>query len=422
MKKRSLVFVLSCLVVSFAVFSTVRAFARTADTGRINFGKLKVIPSVKLQAVYDDNIFLGSGDNNTTEREESDWIAHIMPGLFLDYGFGERGGMILGYRGDYALYDDNDDNDWNFHQGVFNLDYNAPGGLIVGISEVYTDTEDPFGDLNQYNIGTQTKRWNSDLRTKLGIGWCTTFKLLLFYNYYEQDYDRREDYTQDYDFSEVGIGFEMRVTPKTWAFIRYHFGDQDYNSHPDFVNGIPTNVNNNNDADRELQRVNMGVNWDAGAKLSGEFNVGYLWTDFDNDFDAALNRYDDKDTWIAGTAVNYAATENTLLTLELLRTVRTTGCDRSEFFEDTSVSLDLKQVILSKFVVNLGGMYSKNDYDSVLERGRDDDNYYARARVDYNIQEWLTAGVGYKYKKKDSNYSDNDYDDNQVLFTLGMEY
>ena len=73
-------------------------------------------------------------------------------------------------------------------------------------------------------------------------------------------------------------------------------------------------------------------------------------------------------------------------------------------------------------MVSVGGMYSKNDYDSVLERGRDDDNYNARAGVDYNIQEWLSAGVGYEHNKKDSNYSDNDYEDNRVLFTLGMAY
>ena len=58
--------------------------------------------------MYDDNIFLGNGNNNTTELKESDWITHTVPSLLLNYQLDGRGQVNAGYLGDYAWYRDND--------------------------------------------------------------------------------------------------------------------------------------------------------------------------------------------------------------------------------------------------------------------------------------------------------------------------
>ena len=54
-------------IVGFGVSISILLFSQVmAQGGRIRFNNLKVIPGITLQEVYDDNIYLGSGSNNTT--------------------------------------------------------------------------------------------------------------------------------------------------------------------------------------------------------------------------------------------------------------------------------------------------------------------------------------------------------------------
>ena len=140
----------------------------------------------------------------------------------------------------------------------------------------YTDAEDPYGSDNEFKLGVpMTERWFNNLMTKIGYDFGNKLRLFGYFNYYKQDYDALLDYTQNYDNQEFGVGAEVKLLPKTWGFIRYHIGEQDYDTPPALVNGIPTNATESNDADYDWQRVNTGLTWDSGAKFSGELDFGY---------------------------------------------------------------------------------------------------------------------------------------------------
>ena len=402
------------LVISIVILLSSQVMAQG---GKINIGKIKVVPGITIQELYDDNIFLGNGTNNTTELEESDLITHIMPALGLDYSLQERGNLSFGYTGDLAYYSDNDNNDWQTHEGVFNLNYQAPGGIIIDINTIHTDAEDPHGSLEQYRIGLKTERSSNDLKTKIGYDFGNRFKILVYYNYYKQDYDLERDYTQDWDITEFGAGFQMRLLPKTWGFFRYHFGERYYFTHP-----AGTGVTEANDSDFDWNRVNFGVTWETGAKLVGELNFGYQLMDYENATDVGGDRYDGKDTWIAATSITYTATPTIGLALSLTRAVRETGSNDNEYFEDTGIGINLQKAILSKFTLTVGGVYSVNDYNIPLTKPREDDNYKINIGLDYQVQDWLTAGVDCRYKKKDSNYAENNYNDNQFMISLSAVY
>lgn len=388
-----------------------------AQVGRIKYGKLTVFPGLTVQELYDDNIYLGNGTNTTTELKESDLITHLMPAVGLRYTFPERGTLALAYDGDFAYYRDNNENDWRTHKGILGLDYRAPGGIILGINNIYTDAEDPYGNLEQYRIGLKTERWNNDLRTKVGYDFGNRSQAFVYYNYYKQDYDLARDYTQDYTGNELGLGYQMRVLPKTWGFARFHLGERDYFTHP-----VATGVTNANDSDFTWRRLNFGLTWDTGAKLSGELNLGYQWKDYDNRTDVKGNAYEDKNTWIAATSVTHAATPTTALALRITRALRQIGSDTNEYFEDTGIGLSLQQKILTKYTLTAGVAYSVNDYNMPLNNAREDDNYKANVGIDYQIRDWLSAGAGYKYKRKESNYPENDYTDNQFLISIRGVY
>jgi hypothetical protein len=406
MKKSSLV--LCTLISSLLFFAAADVAARE---GKIHFGKVKVFPILTVEGVYDDNIYLGNGDNTTTEIREPDWITHLKPGLSLAYEFpGKRGGVSFGYRGDYAFYAVNSDNDWRFHNGFLDLQYTAPGGLIVGLNNSFVHTGDPSGSQNQYNLGVpNTERLYDDLRSKIGYDFKNRIKVFGYYNFFVQSYDLERDQAQDYASHEFGTGFQMRLFPKTWGFLRYHYGWRDYYSHPG-----GTGLTDGNDADFQWHRTNAGLTWDSGAKLSGEVNVGVAWYGYENSRDPNGIRYDDRFTWIAATSVAFEATSTTTLSLDIIRALRHIAADTREHYDDTGVRFEVTQVFLTDFTLNAMGQYNRFEYNLPAARERAQDNFLAGISLDYRILRWLNAGVRYRFNRRNSNYRIDEFTDNQV--------
>ena len=405
-------------IVGFVVSILMLLFSQVmAQEARIRFNNLKVIPGITLQEVYDDNIYLGSGSNTPTETEESDLITHLMPFVGFDYNLHERGNVSFNYSGDFAKYIDNDNNDWQTHKGEFDVNYQAPGGISFDINTFLIDAEDPYGNLEQYRVGLKTGRRHNDINAKIAYGFGDKFQILAYYNYYKQDYDLLRDYTQDWDVTEFGAGFQMRFLPKTWGFFQYYVGERDYFTHP-----AGTGVNESNDSDFDWNRVNFGIKWEPGAKFEGELNFGYQMIDYVNAVDAQGDRYDGKDTWIAATSITYTATPTMGLGLSLTRAVRETGSNDNEYFEDTGIGINMKKVIRTQFILNAAGVYSVNDYNLPVTSPRADDIYKITVGLDYLMRDWLTAGVGYQHKTKSSNYREYEYTDTQFLISLSAVY
>ena len=406
----------------------------TEEKGRIKIGKLRVIPGLRLQGVYDDNIFMGNGytnnpnnpgttvNGNLTKPLKSDYIFHVMPGLLLDYGLPEgRGSISLGYEGDWAFYKDFTSQNWNNQRGLFKADYTAPAGLLFGISNVYSSGNDPYGDATQYAIGYNKQRWNNDLNAKVGWDFFNRFKVIGYYDLYKQKYNDDRDYTQNWTKNRVGVGFEMRVLPKTWAFLRYHYEQQNFDT-----NLFGTTDQNN--ASNKQNSVSGGLAWDGGGKLGGELNFGYGWLNFDNNRDQYNNRYENNNTWLASTNIDYRVLPKTLLTLNVARAMRPTGADKQEYYDDTQVGINARQDLPYKFSMTAGIIYGRNDYNTQVSPAsmstdqRSDNNYNANIGFQYKIRPWLDANLGYRYMKKDSNDVTQSFTDNQVMISIGACY
>lgn len=417
-----LIMFLSSEVMASPLVDTYRAQVGLAQSstpgGKIAVGNLKIVPALTLAELYDDNIYLTSGSNDTTEQKVSDWIFHAMPGITFDYTLEGRGGLQVGYVGDFAYYADTSFNNWHDNIGFLKFDYQAPGGLVLGVNNIFADLSDPYGAPNEFGLGVpQTKRWLNTLNTKAGYNFSNRFMVLGYYNYYIQDYKQESDFTQDYNGNEFGLGLETRLGSKTWGFLRYHYGYQDYFSHPD-----GSGVTEQNDADFHYNRVSAGLTWDSGAKFAGELNFGYVWKSYDNEVDSSGNPYADVNTWNAATRINYFATSTTTLSLAIIRALRDTGADNAQYYTDTGFSLGLAQVFLQRFTLTLQGAYSKHVYNIPTDPTEKQDNYLGSIGVNYKLWEWLTAGVAYTYLKAESNYPENDYTCNRVIFSLRGVY
>jgi hypothetical protein len=389
-----------------------------AQGGNIRIGKLGIFPGISVQGVHNDNIYLSTG--TAAHPAVSDWITHIMPDVRLNYPFPERGSCSLGYQGDFAYYEEFEDNDWQRHRALFALNYNAPGGVILAVSNTYTDTDDPYGSDAGYKTGVpKTKRWYDDLKATLGYHFSNRFKVLGHYNYFKQEYDLEKDADQNYVANELGTSLQMRLLPKSWGFMRWHYGERDYFTHPP-----GTGATEENDADFVWQRINTGLAWDIGAKLAGELNFGYIWIDYKNEFDASTTpkRYEDKGTWIAATALSFRATATTTLGLNITRAPKSVGARSRELFMYTSAGIRIDKILIHRISLTVGASYAKSDYNIPKDSPREDDEYHGNIGLNYRIKHWLRAGVDYIYRKRDSNYTDNEYVNNKFIISLGARF
>jgi hypothetical protein len=392
--------------------------------GRFRLGNLSIVPGFTLEAVYDDNIFLSAGESVDPINEvvESDMIGFVKPALLIDYDLGLRGDTSLLYQGDFAFYQDFEENDWQTHKLSYELDYKAPGGLIVGINNRYVDAEDPYGSLNDFNLGVPlTERWYNDLKTELGYQFGNRLRALGLFNHYKQDFDDAQDFTQDYEEMQYGAGTELRVAPKTWAFVRFHLGERDY-----FTERKDLNVSESNDADFDFQQVSGGLTWDSGARLIGELNFGYQWIEFENEVDRSGRPFEDDSTWVAATSMHYIPEREPfnpdygMITFNLSRAFRLVGSNTGQYFEDTSIGLIFRQIVYDKVIIEEGLEFRSTTFRN--PNNEETDQFFGRIRLTYKFKPWLSALVGYEHNKKDSTVETNDYRVNRITFAVNAAF
>ncbi len=396
--------------------------------GRIHWGRLKILPSLGFSTTYDDNIFLSNGDASDILNGPTvdDWIFQLTPALGLSLPFTrQRGRVAVGYVGDFAFYVDNTDNNWDRQLVTFDFDYQAPKGFSFRVKNGFIDTSDPFGSLQQYDIGVKKRRWSNELEPTVGYQFSRRFRSFLYYTFYNQKYrDLNPDFTQNYRYHEVGPGFEVLVLPKTWAFVRYHYVIKDFYS--DSPGTWPVVVNSSNNANNDRHRVNAGLTWDATSKITGELNVGWEWILYKNaTAPDGQSSYVNKNLPVVNTALNYEFSPNTLASLYVSREWWESGSDTKEAFASTGVGINASHTFFQKFQARAGFGYQNDDYNIPIDPGtkdRNDNNFTAAASIAYIIQDWLRVGATYNLYVKDSNYDRFDFTDNKGTIWVVAAY
>jgi hypothetical protein len=380
--------------------------------GRIRTGNLRLLAGLTLAGIYNDNIYYASGDIG--DPVEEDYITAVRPTAYLDWTFPERGGLRIGYEGDYAFYEDFDFNDWKRHQGRFDFDYLAPGGLIARINDVYIDTGDPFGNANEFALGApQTQRWSNDFSSRFGFAFSHRLRVLVFGDYFRQEYDNIINFTQDWDDYRAGAGIETGVMPKTWLYLRYYYGGREYTTQ---AAGVTTA----NNADYTYHQGNIGLEWDPGSKIRGQVDVGYQWRSYKNEIDSYGIPYSDKNTWIARTSINYLprgrteyeVQETSLLSFNFWRGINSVGADTAEFYTETGTSGVVRYDINPKINLRWFVEYSHKDYRNAVNEQAGRGSW--GLDFTWRIQSWLGVSVGYVWEKQNSTVETNDFEINRA--------
>ncbi len=340
---------------------------------------------------YNDNLL--SAPSNTLE---SSYYA-IQPALMAE---AKKGGdrYTLGYTGNFTRYTDTSNDDFNNHQLALAGDNRFTTKSTLGWTLGYAHGVDPRGSTDRPQ-SAEPDRWGAwNARAMYGYGSAgAQGRIELEGNATRKRYDNNLIYTEAGDGDLMGLSgrFIYRVMPKTSAVLEARHAVSDYS--------LGTSTNDNSD-----QRYLVGVVWDATAKTSGSFKLGYM----NRDYDQASKPSASGSTWEGG--IKWSPLTYSVFDLKTVRTVNdSTGL--GNFIHTTDSTLAWNHVWVSRFSSRLSLGYGKDDYDGIA---RNDTRSSVGAGVFYALRPNLRTGLEYSHVERDSDLSGYDYTRNTALLSL----
>ena len=126
---------------------------------------------------------------------------------------------------------------------------------------------------------------------------------------------------------------------------------------------------------------------------------------------------------VAGT-LDYRISEKSSASLNYVRRSNVSVQSGNASYIVDSVNFLIKQGIGSrgKWMATLNGSYDVYDYQGNVFAKRTDTVYRIFAGLDYSVQVWLTAGVGYEFNKFNSTSGISEYDVHRITVRLAIGY
>jgi Uncharacterized protein conserved in bacteria (DUF2320). len=197
----------------------------------------------------------------------------------------------------------------------------------------------------------------------------------------------------------LGAALYYNMSSKTSFLAEYTFTDIDYK------------VNNDNNSNGGT--VALGVEGQIAPKVKGTAKATYTYRNYKHDL-AGYKNY--ADLFGYDVALSWQPTTRNEIRLSGDRTFDETVYTNNRYFISTGINLYASQKIKDKFTIALTLGYDNLAYETrVYGIKRSDDVYRIKPEVNYQFKEWLSAGVWYQYRKRNSNLSDElDYANNKA--------
>lgn len=401
MKRRALWTMISIAILFYPAQSMAQQEKPTEPASPFTFSA-----EVAVGLEHRSNIYL-------TERDAtSDKIWKVAPVAGVQHKISDTSYWSAQYIGDFAIYQDNDDNNWQSHIGSLAGRFGGVLGPYVEFDESYIRSSDPFGSDDLYNEGQKTYRTmnNFHLRGGWKLGQMTRGELR--YANLLTEYDLAKDADQNQREQHFGGAVYYGLTARMAALVHYRFVTRAYPDQPE---------GNNEDFTR--QDVFVGVSWDPTARINGEAKVGYSANDYDNTYNKDELKLETADTWVAEANLTYLLTPRLHLLLTVQRQIMESTAYGSNYFIDQSAALGARWWPLTSLTLFAEATFGSNDYNSLDgEPEREDDIFKFRAEAEYSFLEHFFAMVTYLHEDKDSNRADSGYTDDRVYVGIGGRF
>jgi len=380
---------------------TVRTRARPElDALGVHAGSYYLFPSITAGASYNDNVFYSDNDTKddfiytVAPRVElrSDWNNHALSavvggefGFYSDYTDENYQDAYAGTRG---RIDITRDSDMRGHLTISrDHDDRSDPNDVSGSAEptVFYLMEGGITGSHRFNrvivtAGSDVRRYQYTDTDAVGGGTI-------------DNSDR--DYTQLRPAVQVGYEF----SPGYQAYVR---GEGDIRRYDEDDSAGFTRNSSGYD-------VVGGASVDLTGLLFGDFYAGIRQRYYE------ASRFDTLTGPVVGSKLTWIPTGLTTVILDIQNQVIESTNANSSGYNSTAVDLGVDHELLRNLILSAGAGFRYDDFEGI---SRTDKYFQGRVGADYLLNRYLSLGARYRYLKRESDISGDDFDSNILSLLL----
>jgi hypothetical protein len=361
---------------------------------RLKVGPFKLHPHLRTKFEYDDNVYL------THTKARKDFVFTVAPGAVIELPI-DKHQVTVGYEGDIQTLAENS-NQNRQDQHFFALgDFHFPSWYL-NVLEKLDFTSERSGTTFTQRI----PRMDQLVNPKIGYKWKrATFEA--DYRNFIREFRRTVD--KPYNFREnawTGV-FYYDLYARLKALVDYTFSQIEY----------PSNHTRN----LHINQSRVGLQGELIPEMFVNLRVGPQFRTY------RYHERHDFNSWVASGELAYLWRKNWRFKAEFTREAIEATFQNVNYY----VRHGLRGVIEYKFrprwVVSEEFWYAKDNY---AERATSDDrsgfrhdnNFSSKTGIKYLFRDWVEFELAYEWYRRNSNFSNQTYNDNRISFTSLMKY
>ncbi len=369
-----------------------KEFAGTGsqNPAAIQAGPFFIYPTLGIAVGRDSNVA------KTSSNEISSTGTLISPSLVADLASnGDR--YVFGYKGKFTRYADSKENDTDSNELQFQADNTYSSRLSSLLLANLLYAEDAQGTTDSGS--TTPDRYHSfGIKGLVAYGAVeATGRIELEAGAQSKRYTNNESITRffDQDSLSAAARFFYRVAPKTSLVFEARAQNFDYVVTPELQNS-------------KEYRLYTGLKWDMDDSFMGTVKVGMLNKRYDSDTKGEFTKFS-YEALLRFTPLTYSSFE-----ISALRTPsESTGS--GNFLLDDVLNAQWNHSWSNYLSSRTYLTYVNSDYSGIT---RTDDTYITGLAVDYKLTRWLKVGTEFRYEKRNSNITTQDYQRNLFMVNL----
>ena len=363
----------------------------------LKLGPFRLHPSFQSSVEYDDNILLSSNG------EKDDVLFTQFPGIGAQVKMGDHRAEF-GYGAEFINFvDQAEENSVNhFAHGLMelvfdNLSLELSHGFEDATGRLFSETsirDEVMVNSSQALLRYDRPRWAAEL------GWR------------HNDIDHRVAAldASDYEEDVLALLGGYKVLHKILVLVEVDVGDVHYDQ-------------NTANADQQYYQVWTGLKGDFSRKLSTALKVGYQNRQM-GDLPGGRKDYGSS---VAEIDLLWKPRDSSAIRSAYTRTVRPSTFSANNWYQQDKVSLSLRQRFLRKWYITPLVSWQRNRYPEVSllngeAKERRDDFWVGELELRYQIKDWLSTGLAYRYRERGSNYDSLEFTNNRVSFDVKFVY
>jgi hypothetical protein len=379
----------------FLLILILYSFSNNVAIGKdlLEWDQTRLKAEVSIAERYNDNIYLTNGN------EVDDFVTRLSPELELETALTTRSKVNLSYTGIFDHYNEADNFRSDHHFGDVNFQIESAKESSFQLGTKFENGANQPNSIEDESANFWLAEIYSDLQwrmtsiTSLGAGYQHSVQS------FDEDRYQRDDFVRD----NIRLDLLHARSQNLPLLLEYRFEKQ---------------VNENIEPDSgELisHAVLAGCRWRPERRLSGTFELGYFWSQF--------NQTDAVNGWMIDADILYHVSQFTDIEISANRKVQISEYadrDTLDYNIFSTYGLTLSNRRLDPLEFSVAGAYENRDFRQINTdaTGREDDLYRFSIQSDYQLKKWLALAVDYSYRTNQSNVNSQEYQENIVQFEI----